>query len=196
MSGIKLKIDVLEGTLEVECSREDFEAVMSHAEKVLEKFNKTKTVAAERDEPTSESSDGTVSDAAEPVEDQQAPRKAKRKKGVKKTANWKIVDDLLDAPQREQLKAFFAEKAPKRQNDQVAVLAFKLKELLGRDAFDGNEIHTAFRAVGVKTPKSLTSVFSNMARDDLGKIEDKKWVPNFKSDDFVNHNLPVQPKAA
>ena len=105
-----------------------------------------------------------------------------------------MVDNLLDEQQRAALKKFYAEKAPATQNDQVAVLSFKLEELTGRSAFDGNELHTAFQAVGEKTPANLSGVFGNMAGKDMGKVVDKKWTPNFKSKDRVNHDLPAASK--
>lgn len=191
MADIKLKLDVIEGTLEVECNGDDFEAVMSHAEKMLEKFTDTKVQTRPAKKKTYEDLEGTSGAQNNPVEQNQDTPKSKRKRGSGKSANWKILDNLLDAGQRQQLQQFYAEKSPGKQNDQVAVLAYKLKEMLGREGFDGNEIHTAFQVVGKKTPANLTGVFGNMTGEGLGKIDDKKWTPNFKSDDLVKHDLPV-----
>lgn len=107
----------------------------------------------------------------------------------------KPVDNLLSEEQRTHLREFYSQKAPSKQNDQVAVLAHKLKQMLGRSGFDGNEIYTAFQVVGTKTPANLAGVFGNMTALGFGKVEDKKWIPNFKSDDLVNHDLPAKPKA-
>jgi hypothetical protein len=126
--------------------------------------------------------------------DDKPAKKVRRRKGGGHSANWQVIDNLLDDEQRAKLKDFFAEKAPSTQNDKVAVLAFKLEQLTGRSAFDGNELHTAFQAVGEKTPANLSGVFGNMAGKDMGKVVEKKWTPNFKSKDRVNHDLPIAPK--
>jgi hypothetical protein len=101
-----------------------------------------------------------------------------------------MVDDLLEEAQRKQLREFYSEKGAANQNEQVAVLAFKLSDLTKREAFSGDEIHTAFQTVGVKTPKNLMAVFGNMTADGLGNMADKKFKPNFKCDDLVKHDLP------
>lgn len=116
--------------------------------------------------------------------------KQRRGSGTAKTTNWSMVNNLLDEAGRKALKAFYNEKMPSNQNEQVAVLAIKLQELTGRDGFDGNEIHTAFQIVGKKTPGNLNAVFGNMASAGLGSQAGKKFKPNFKAGDLVKHDLP------
>lgn len=193
MSQIKLHLDVTEGSLDLECSGEDFEAVMTRVEgmmKNLANVPRRKPVAAV--EGFSENEDTAEADGPGTVD--KPAKKPKRRKGGGHSANWQVVDNLLDDDQRGKLKQFFIEKAPSNQNDQVAVLAFKLEQLTGRPAFDGNELHTAFQAVGEKTPANLSGVLGNMAGKDMGKVVDKKWTPNFKSKDRVNHDLPLAVK--
>ena len=195
MSTIKLKIDAIQGTMDVECSGDDFDRVMLRAEKALEKFTNatTQPLHEKKAEVSDTPKNSEKSDNPSAKQSSISP-KPKRKKGGSHTANWKIVDNLMSEEQRNKLKSFFQEKAPGKQNDQVAVLAFKLTEMLGREGFDGNEIHTAFQVVDQKTPANLTGVFGNMATDGLGKMVDKKWTPNFKSDDRVKHDLPLVSK--
>lgn len=195
MSTIKLKIDVIHGTMDVECSGDDFQSVMSRAEKVLENFgNATRPPLTEKKAEVSETPRRTEKSDNPSAKQTSASPKAKRKKGGARAANWKIVGDLMSEDQRNQLKDFYKEKAPGKQNDQVAVLAHKLGEMLNREGFDGNEIHTAFQVVDQKTPANLSGVFGNMAAEGLGKMVDKKWTPNFKSDDLVKHDLPAVSK--
>ena len=195
MSQIKLRLDLLEGTLDLECSGEDFEAVLTRVEGMMKNL---------ADSPRPRNGDATAPlecDGADKSDTGESPdtsdhvvKKPKRRKGGGQSPNWKMVDNLLDEEQRAALKTFFAEKAPSTQNDKVAVLSFKLEELTGRPAFDGHELHTAFQAVGEKTPANLSGVLGNMAGKDMGKMVDKKWTPNFKSKDRVNHDLPAAPK--
>ena len=118
--------------------------------------------------------------------------KVKRKRGAAsvKTANWTIVEDLLDETGRAALKEFFLLKRPDSQNDQVAVLTYKLKELTGRPGFNGNEIYTALQIVGARTPGNLMAVLGNMATAGLGRVVDRAFHPNFKTDDLVKLDLP------
>ncbi|TIM64927.1 MAG: hypothetical protein E5Y58_25745 [Mesorhizobium sp.] len=118
------------------------------------------------------------------------PGSQRRRNGGSKTTNWRIVEALLDEPGRASLKDFYRDKRPRNQNEQVAVLAFKLKELTARPGFDGHEIHTAFQIVNAKTPRNLVGVFGNMTGSGLGKVMDKKFIANFKAEDIVKHDLP------
>ncbi len=145
-----------------------------------------RTAPSSQDEDASEPG----SEAEEDVNASKPKARSRRKKGSGH-ANWKVLDNLMTEKQRDELRKFYAEKAPGKQNDQVAVLAHKLAEMLGRNEFDGNEIHTAFQAVNAKTPANLTGVFGNMTGEGLGKVVDKKWTPNFKSSDMVKHDLPA-----
>lgn len=168
----------------------DFEKVMSHAEQILEKFSKAKDDI--KGKGSSEQGDQRSSELETPMSPPK--EKPKRKRGGSHSTNWKIVGDLLNEEQRTQLADFYREKAPQKQNDQVAVLTFKLQELLGREAFDGHEIHTAYQVVGTKTPANLNGVFGNMSGEGLGSLVEKKWTPTFKSSDLVKHDLPPKSK--
>lgn len=195
MSQIKLHLDVVEGTLDLECSGEDFEAIMTRVEGMMKNLADFPRQRTKNSAETPESDGPEKSDFPDQTgTSDQVVKKPKRRKGGGHSPNWKMVDNLLDEEQRADLKRFFAEKAPSTQNDQVAVLSFKLEELTGRPAFDGNELHTAFQAVGEKTPANLSGVLGNMAGKDMGKVIDKKWTPNFKSKDRVNHDLPAVSK--
>lgn len=190
MSQIKLRIDVKDGTVEIEAGADNFEDVMTRAEAILDKFaaiGRPRDSVSDIDRGTSE--DTFKGPNAKNLEE---PGRQKRRKaaGNAKVTNWRMVDDLLNEKQRSELKEFFEAKKPSNQNEQVAVLACKLKQLTGRDRFDGNEIHTAYQIVGKRTPGNLAAVFGNMATLGFGSQADKKFVPNFKADDLVKHDLP------
>jgi hypothetical protein len=191
MSTVKMKIDVKSGVIDIESDAETFDVVSKQAAELLDKFSKIelqggREAVAEANTPTS-----TAGNEAE-TDNQSSQRSRTRKRkgsGPAKLANWQIVDELLSEDQMKELRDYYATKSPKKQNDQVAVLIYKLKELTGRDGFDGNEVHTAFQIVDVSTPKNLTAVFGNMATDGLGKSVDKKFTPNFTLDDLVKRKL-------
>jgi hypothetical protein len=136
--------------------------------------------------------DGTVTAEVSAPAAGKPEKKRRGSSGGGKTANWKIADLKLSEPQIEELKAFFIEKQPKGQNHEVAVLAFKLRDLLNQDTFDGNEIHTALAIVGRKTPANLTAVFNNMKAARIADSKDRKLVVNFLTDNLVKHSLPAK----
>lgn len=191
MGQIKLKIDIRSGVIDVETDDSTFSSVMDRAEILLDKFANIETGHGS-DTNSSEDSRpiDTAGSSVDPKAANAPEKKRRRSGGAGKTASWKMVDNLLEEAQRKQLKEFYSQKGAANQNEQVAVLAFKLNELTKREAFSGDEIHTAFQTVGVKTPKNLMAVFGNMTADGLGNMADKKFRPNFKCGDLVKHDLP------
>lgn len=199
MTNISLKIDISQGTVELDCAPQDLEAVISSAERVIAKLLSSPVSAPKRAEqlppdPVAGQPEDIGEGEPEAVGSAGKP-KAKRKKGGGHAKNWRVIDGLLTEEQRKQLKEFYSLKSPGSQNAQVAVLAYKLSELLGRESFDGDEIHTAFQAVGQRTPANLSGVFGNMAGQGLGRVVEKKWTPNFKSSDLVKYDLPATKKS-
>lgn len=193
MTDIKLRIDVKEGTIEIEADSDSFDRVSDKAAILLNTFKEVEFPSSKSDGDECEIKHGEQPASKTETPEERKPKR-RRGSGTAKTTNWSMVNDLLDEAGRTALKAFYDEKSPGNQNEQVAVLAIKLKELTGRDGFDGNEIHTAFQIVGMKTPGNLNAVFGNMASANLGSQADKKFKPNFKAGDLVTHNLPNKPK--
>lgn len=194
MTQVKVKIDIKNGALEIEADAETFASAMDRAESVLDKFAKIDLRQDARVEGSEHASEPQGSDAIHSSDEEATSRaKKKRSSSSAKVASWKMVENLLpDEEKRKSLREFFEQKNPSGQNEKVAVLSCKLKELTGRDAFDGNEIYTAFQIVDQKTPGNLGAVFGNMTAAGLGNVADKKFRPNFKADDFVKHELPAK----
>ncbi len=121
-----------------------------------------------------------------------APSDKKRKRGTGgggKTKTYQLVELGLAPQQRQAVQEFFAEKAPIQQNDQVAVLGVKLKELLKRDTFTMDEIHSAFKVVNKPTPRNLLAVFGNMKRDGKAGYSDNRVIINSYTDDHVQFHM-------
>ena len=87
------------------------------------------------------------------------------------------------------MQNFFNEKDPRGQNDQVAVLAVKLKEFTGRQDLSVDDIHSAFKVVNKPTPRNLTAVLGNMKRDGKGGYADNKLVVNSFTEDHVAFHM-------
>ncbi|MDC9826298.1 hypothetical protein PRN20_21395 [Devosia sp. ZB163] len=188
MTTIKLRIDIQSGTIELETDAANFDSVMDRTSALLDQFLQVSQTETEGEPPDVPRSPNTA-DAA-PAPDPTPATKRRRGSGTAKVADWQMVPDLLNEQQRLDLKTFYAEKSPQNQNEQVAVLCFKVKELKGITTFTGNDVYTAFQVVGKRTPGNLTAVFGNMVSAGLGSVVDKKFSPNFKTDDLVKHDLP------
>jgi hypothetical protein len=114
----------------------------------------------------------------------QESSKKKSKSNIKQKS-WETVELPLSADQRADILKFFIEKDPKNQNDAVAVLAYKLKEIIGKATFSGNEIHTALKIVGRPTPRNLSAVFANMRVAGISDYSDQNLVCTSLTDDHV-----------
>lgn len=123
-------------------------------------------------------------------EDSTKPKRKKvGNKGAAKVRPPELIELGLSPEQRQEMQTFFAAKAPKGQNDQVAVLGVKLKEFTQRSEFTVDEIHSAFKVVARPTPKNLTAVFGNMKRDGRAGYSDYKILINSYTEDFVNFHM-------
>jgi len=198
---VKIRIGLREGTVDIEADGELVESTTTQAIVLMERLSElqlpaTPVDAAPRLEPST-SVDDSENEGDKSTESSGAPTSAKgraRKKGGNKTKNWQYIPDLLDHDGWGKAKDFFEEKAPKTQNEKVAVIVAGLGTHLGRNTFDGNEIHSAFRAFGEKTPANLSGVLGNMATEGLGHSSDGKFQLDFKGTQLVEHDLPREEK--
>ena len=194
MSTVKLMINLNEGVMDIESDVEFFERVADKAEILLSSFGKNKfekNTLSENKKAEDVNDDSLETDKSETTSNKPSKRK---RSSSSASANWSMVDNLINEEGRNSLKKFYNEKSPSNQNEQVAVLVYKLKELTKRDGFDGNEIYTAYQIVGKKTPRNLNAVFGNMASSGLGSQEDKKFKNSFVADDMVKLDLPRKDK--
>ncbi|KQB97480.1 hypothetical protein AL073_00565 [Loktanella sp. 1ANDIMAR09] len=180
--------------MELDADPETLEAASNHAATLLEKLreitlpNETlRTTEAQAGQNVADDHSDSTS-AEQPAKHE--VEKPKRKRGGAKPRNWQFLPELLTNDQWQKVAEFVAEKKPKTQNEKVAVFCSVLRSLLGRDGFDGNEIHTAFKSLGDKTPSSLSGVFGNMASEGLGHTIDGKFHLDFKGNQLVDHDLP------
>jgi hypothetical protein len=182
----RIQVDVINGILDIEASEEALEAATQYAIKLLETARQAKPAK-------SSSPLASVENASEEEADAvgaDAPPPRKRKRGGGKTKNWQNIPTLLKNEDWKYITDFFAQKSPKTQNEQVAVICRGLSERLDRNGFDGNEIHTVYNGLGKKTPSSLTGVMGNMAVEGLGHTTDGKFQLGFRGEQLVDHDLP------
>ena len=141
------------------------------------------------------SDDGEQAES-ETADNSAAADKIRRKKGSArgpvKIRSYQLVDLGLTQEQRLEMQSFFNEKGPQGQNDQVAVLAVKVKEFTGRQDLSVDDIHSAFKVVNRPTPRNLTAVLGNMKRDGKGGYAENKLIVNSFTEDYVAFHMNAQ----
>lgn len=182
----KVAVDLRARTFSVEVPDDKLDSILDRLEQIFDGYN------------GGEEADNTPPRVALPNEMQPSeaatPNRGTRKRGRSssggKLKSWQIVDLGLDEDQRAKLRQFFADKAPKGQGEEVAVISAKLSEMTGSKTFNGYQIHSALKIVDRPTPKNLTAVFGNMKRDGLGDYKGLDLIVNHYTEDYVKFKLP------
>jgi hypothetical protein len=121
-----------------------------------------------------------------PVETKTSDSKPKRSPG--KAPDYTTVEIELSDDQKRELKAFYNEMAPKKQNDIVCVVTHKVKQLSDKDTFTVDEVFSLLRLIGgIKIPRNLTAVFGNIVSEGNGAKDKGSFVANFATDDYIAH---------
>lgn len=185
MSTSKVVVDLTARTFSVEVPDDKLDAVLDRLEEMFANGN---VRGPSVDRSADESQQDTDEAASAPSS--KGGKKRARTGGAGKVKSWSIVDLGLDEAQRSTLRRFFADKAPRGQNEEIAVLAAKLSELTGQRTFNGDQIHSALKIVDRPTPKNMTAVFGNMKRGGLGDYKGLDFIVNHYTEDYVKFKLP------
>lgn len=196
MSLSKISVDLNQRSFEIEVPAENVEAVLKMLGDLFAQLPPTSSGPAKiLNSPPEAAGDSSGTHPEQPSEEQgKSKRKRSPGKGGAKVRAPELVDLELTPDQRRELVSFFAEKAPKGQNDQVAVLGVKLKEFKGKSEFNMDEMHSAFKVVQKATPKNLIAVFGNMKRDGKAGYSDSQLVVNSFTEDHVAYHMQKEAK--
>lgn len=202
---VKIRVDLSTGTIDVEADASNIEAVFDRLDSFVPRLSEAYGRFC-REDKSSPGSGGSVVAPASSVGAGESgatpltePKVEVRKvsKGAKGKEIYSAVDLGLSEEQRAALRDFYAKKQPHSQNEKVAVLMDWLKREGGKATTTWNEIFTAFRTVGDKSPAKISSVLGNMVG--------LSWVRNagggqydliHVGEDFVKFNLPKAAKKA
>lgn len=194
---VKIKVDLTAGTIKIEAEAENIDAVFDRLDSFIPRFSEayeTSTRKSAQPDVPREIEPLVASEPNEtvrPSTSEQKPEVRKSVKGSKSKEVYTSVDLGLSESQRGELRAFFAEKKPKGQKEQMAVLMDWLKRVPGKPSVSWNDIFTAFRTVGAKCPGKISSVLGNMVGS--------SWVRNVGAgqyellhvgEDYVKFDLP------
>jgi hypothetical protein len=180
----RVSVDLNSRSFEIEVPDENLSSVLKMLESLFSNVPPVAEVKAERSAPEAPLME---TDAPEDA----GPEKVKRKrgKGTGKVRPLAVVDLGLSTTQRQELQKHFTEKAPVGQNDQVAVLAVKIKEMTGKTQFSGDDIHSAFKIVNRPTPRNLVAVMGNMKRDGKAGYSENQLQVTHYTEDHVHYHM-------
>jgi len=196
---VRLKMNARDGSLSLQCSEAFYETAMEQCLNIISAYHEVGPLLNDK---TSIHSEG-IKESKKPKGDDVIPdassketEKPKRQRSVSgKAPNYTQVDLGLSDEQCRALKSFYEEKQPQNQNDTVCIIAFKLKEFLGRNEFSVDDIFSGLRIVGgVSIPRNLLAVFKNISYKGYGVYGNSKFTANFATEDYVNLELPARKK--
>lgn len=200
---VSLKMNVLDGTIEIESSAENFSQVADKAREIAlaTRLGSREIASSPKPQPTDQPAQATAPPAPR-IEPAPAEKKSKsiRTSGGSsgrpgRIGSFEPVKFDLSEEKERALRDFVRDKAPIEQNHQVAVAMMKGEEILSRQGFDFNEIYTLMRLGGIKPlPKALDVVLGRMATDNWVSKDGKFYSLKFVGRDFIDENLP--PKKA
>lgn len=196
---VSLKMNILDGTIEIESSAENFSHVADKAKEIAiaTQLGNRVGAAAPKAPGTAQPEQNNTPPAAR-VESAPSDKRGKvnRTSGGSsgrpgRIGSFEPVKFDLSEEKERALRDFVAQKAPVEQNHQVAVAMMKGEEILGRPGFEYNEIYTLMRLGGIKPlPKALDVVLGRMATDNWVSKDGKLFSMKFVGRDFVDENLP------
>lgn len=139
---------------------------------------------------------GAEVEAGQPAETSQGGgSRRKRGEGTKTDRNAGInpVADLDFVPDsKPALKAFFAEKAPANDMEQILVLGYYIQHTIGVNAFGPGHILSAFKHVGKPIPVDLRQTMRNMKKGKVwfafADVESVRLTT--EGENVVEHELP------
>lgn len=196
---VKIRVDLSAGTVEVEADAENIDALFDRLDVFIPRLSEAYGRPTEEDQmpyskgmsPSAPAKLGQSADADPPNPIEQKGEVRKVAKAPRGKEVYTPVDLGLTETQRNEMREFYTSKQPKGQNEQIAVLMDWLKREGNKSMATWNDIFTAFRTVGVKSPAKISSVLGNMVG--------LSWVRNVGNgqyelihvgEDYVKYDLP------
>lgn len=198
MPEVSLKLMWANGGAEITCDSAHFDSVVAAAERLLGKASGFVNAApATSGQPTAEGEATAPADRPVTVP---KPRKTPTRSSTGGERSklgsgaYKDFEDFkwdIDDQSELEIVNFYKEKAPKTQNEKVAVLLSALRDIGGKPRVTYREIYKAYRLCDRGEPmKSLGGVISNMAAANLVSREDDGIRLKAFGDELVTKELP------
>jgi hypothetical protein len=168
---VKIKVNLSAGTINVEADAENIGAVFDRLDSFVPRLSEAyerstkESVQKRQAAPLSPSAASEISPSIDANQTNSKEQKAEARKASKSTKAKEVytpVDLGLSEAQRTELRDFYTSKQPNNQNEQTVVLMDWLKREGNKSTVSWNDIFTAFRTVGAKSPGKISSVLGNM----------------------------------
>jgi hypothetical protein len=202
-SRIDLEIDVNTGTIKLRAPPEAFDSALSRTMELVAALDLTgrRRVAMAPAEIAPAAAAQSVSSAPAAASER---TRSRARAGTGDSSNrpgrigsFDVVKHLLTEPQEMELRAFFAEKAPIEQGDQIIVALYKGEQLLNRKDLSYNEIYTLMWLGGIKElPKALDVALARLADDQKVIREKNAFSTKFVGRQYVEESLPRKTEKA
>jgi hypothetical protein len=194
---VKIQLDLATGTVNIESPADSLDVVF---EKLGAFLPQLADAYAEFAPAEGDDTDITGNDEQSDSETSEMPTTQKsaavsraktssRRESHKET--YKSADLKLDEGQRNAFRQFFADKAPKGQNDQLLTIVYWLQREGEKSSVDKDEIFTGFRTVDAPVPGRISSVLTNLRLEGMVVPQDDgKYVLHHVGEDHVKFKLP------
>jgi len=191
MTQVKVHIDLATGVVDIEAPAEEYAAVLAQVGEVLPALAKARSGGSATTEVPAQGAPDTSKKSSSESKSKSARRSTG---GTKET--YAKVDLGLEENQPQDLRDFYAEKSPKAQHDQIAVLMYWFQSNTARHQMSRDEIFTAFRTVDAKVPAKIGSVISNMTSKFQWATAEGSGMYKLThvGEDHVKFNLPSKSK--
>lgn len=98
----------------------------------------------------------------EAIDAEATPVSASTKKTPRRPTSAKVLNDIDMESGDVPLKSFYEQKQPSKQSERYLVIAAWLKEVRAIDEITGDHIYTAYRWLGMNTPRDITQPLRDM----------------------------------
>jgi len=190
MSDTKAKINLLEGTVELEGSEE---FVRSYLDEFKKLFNPSQVLQGHHE---------GAKETVPPHKKSVPKKKAVTKRSASKKTPQKISIERFDIHGNDDclsLSDFIEEKKPGTANGNIiAVVGYYLTEIIGNDAFSEGQIEYAYKMLKIKRPAHLHQIMINEKnKRDLFEPDSEDnmlWHLTRSGEIFVSDTLPEKSK--
>lgn len=197
---VSLKIDVRNGTIELNAPAGSFEHAIQKTKELTSTLD-LRGSGAQLETPgvvggrasSSDASSKVAQDSSKAAQEKTRGKSGKSTSGARSGRLGSFTPDqgLLSEEQQRAIREFRISKAPTDQHDEALVALYQGEKLLSRKGFSFNEIYTLMWRAGTSPlPKALDEVMRQLALQQLVERGDEGYFMKFIGQERVENDLP------
>ena len=191
---VRVKLDVKTGELEVDSPASQYGEVVRQVSALIPALRQAHVDAKGEERGSSEvheETDATKRKPKSPKSTRPNNGSGRGSLGATRYDDFQPIKLGIDDKAELELKGFYETKKPKGQEEQVAVIIYKLSKLLGKERLNYDQIYQGFRIAGeAHPPRSMAGVVSNMGTKMLAERETDGVRLKIQGVDLVEKQLP------